>query len=186
MPDPTCHNPSLTRWRLWLDELGNGILVFKHSTCKQTRKLSKSASAPQAIPCCVTTCTAGKHLATHSPFDQVKARRSLDHSANLAGLQRKCRVLEFALHVTLLKEAPVHSSQRNCKFPANVSTHKSPPLRALLQSDSVAASSAKEVSPAFILRSCSWIISMASSLVRVILASRQLEGRRLPSCLTSR
>ena len=65
-------------------------------------------------------------------------------------------------------------------------THRSPFFFALLQSDSVVASSPSVVSPLLNRASCPRIISIDSSFDLVISASRQLDGRRLPLCLTNR
>ncbi len=65
-------------------------------------------------------------------------------------------------------------------------THRSPPFVALAQSLSFLASSLSVVSPARTLASCPSKMLVASSFERVIFASRQLLGRRLPLCLIRR
>lgn len=63
---------------------------------------------------------------------------------------------------------------------------KSPLFLAELQSLSLMASSPRDTTPLLIF--CSWplMITMASSLDRVISLSRQLAGRRLSRCFTNR
>ena len=59
---------------------------------------------------------------------------------------------------------------------------KSPPFRALLQSDSTLAIAAKSLPPSTICFRMSLSLVKASSLLRVIVASRQLEGFLDPVC----
>jgi hypothetical protein len=81
------------------------------------------------------------------PLDQVQPRRSLNNLAHLSLLQCKRRLFELLLHITAAEEAPVEC-QHSTVTPGCRGTHKSPPFRALLQSDSVVASSESDLGSA--------------------------------------
>ena len=126
---------------------------------------------------------AGRNL----PFNQVQTGGSLDNMAHLAGLQSKSGILELLLHVTLAKETAKERSVSARYGAENGSrTYRSPLFLELLQSLSVVARSPRLVAPLLILASWPRMMVMASSLERVIWASRQLEGRRESLCLTRR
>jgi hypothetical protein len=118
----------------------------------------------------------------------------LHNTADLALVQAEGSLLKLLLHVACSKEATGRLSQYTCPTQLPRTTHRSPPLRALLQSDSVVASSDSDLplgslesfSYAVICSRYTCIASIASSLDRVMRGSRQLAGRRLSRCFTSR
>lgn len=65
---------------------------------------------------------------------------------DFALLEPESCILKFLLHVALAKEAPTTVSQP-APIAACESTYRSPPFRALLQSDSVVASSDSDLPP---------------------------------------
>lgn len=84
---------------------------------------------------------------TGEPLDQMQPGRSLHNLAHLSLLQCKRCLFELLLHITAAEEAPVE-----CQ-PSTIArkyrgTHRSPPFRALLQSDSVVASSDSDLGSA--------------------------------------
>lgn len=106
--------------------------------------------------------------------------------ADLARLKRKRGLFKFLLHVALAKEAPISVVRTCCTVLVVLSTYRSPLFLELLQSLSVVAKSPKLVAPLLILASCASMMLIASSFVRVICASLQLDGRLESLCLTSR
>jgi len=91
-----------------------------------------------------TVSTILRHVKAVPPLDQVHARSRLDHAAHLALLQVKGSLLKLLLHVAPAKEAPGDVSVSPDVFSVATS-YRSPPLRALLQSDSVVASSDRDL-----------------------------------------
>jgi hypothetical protein len=68
------------------------------------------------------------------------ARCCVDYAAHFALVQLESCLLKFFLHVSMAKETPTGVSRKH-EYRQTFATYKSPPLRALLQSDSVVASS---------------------------------------------
>lgn len=79
------------------------------------------------------------------PLNQMHPGCCLDNTANLALVQSKGSLFELLLHVASSEESPGHMCQQKVPATAAQTTHKSPPFRALLQSDSVVASSESDL-----------------------------------------
>lgn len=80
------------------------------------------------------------------PFDEMDAGGGLDDLADLARLESESGIFKLLLHLTTAEEAPYTVSMSVITL-FDAFTHKSPFLRALLQSDSATASSPRLISP---------------------------------------
>ena len=120
------------------------------------------------------------------PLNQMYTRSRHNDMTYFSRLKSKRRIFKLLLHIPTTEEPSTFTLALRSARAAYLLTYKSPLFLALLQSDSVTAKSPKLFCPDLMVASCFKSISKASSLVLVILASRQLLGLLLSLCLINR